>query len=318
MAWRAGAEATDVEFYQFHPTALYVAGAPRKLISEAVRGEGALLLNARGERFMPHYHERAELAPRDAVSRAIVNEIRETGRTAVYLDMRHIPSARLDLRFPGIRDLCARYDIDIAGDLVPVRPAAHYHVGGVRVDVNGRTTVPRLYACGEVAATGLHGANRLGSNSLLEGLVLGARAGDLAGRRAAAETDGITHGAIRHDVSPARHGAVDLHDVTNALRAVSWRNLGIERSRFSLEEALTMMTFWSRYVMDQEFAEEAGWQLQNMLVVAGLIAAAALRREESRGVHFRTDFPERIDPQWRAHLRLVRGRSARLEQIEGR
>jgi L-aspartate oxidase len=312
MAWRAGAELSDMEFYQFHPTAFYVAGAPRKLISEAVRGEGAYLLNARHERFMPNYHERAELAPRDAVSRAIVCEIRETGHTSAYLDMRHIPASRLEMRFPAIRGFCAQYDIDIATDLVPIRPAAHYHVGGIRVDVNGRTSLGRLFACGEVSTTGLHGANRLGSNSLLEGLVIGARAGELAGRAAAEEEGDVYHMRISHQVPPERHAGVDVHDVTNALRAVCWRNLGIERSRFGLEEAMTMMHFWSRYVMDVEFADESGWQLQNMLLIACLLAEAALAREESRGVHFRIDFPDRSDDEWLCHLIVQRGHENRI------
>ncbi len=304
MAYRAGADLADVEFYQFHPTALYIAGAGRALISEAVRGEGAHLLNVRRERFMQRYHELGELAPRDAVSRAIVTEIRETGHICAYLDMRHIPEERLAMRFPAIRDLCAQYDIDIARDLVPIRPAAHYMVGGVRVDLAGRSDVEKLYACGEVACSGFHGANRLGSNSLLEGLVLGARAGTEAGRRAASDRNAAMHPRISYQVRAPKHAEVDVADVTNALRAVAWRSLGIERNHFGIEEALHSMRFWSRYVMEKEFNDVPGWQLQNMLTVARCLAQASLIREESRGVHYRTDFPERDDATWSKHIVL--------------
>jgi len=302
MAYRAGAELCDLEFYQFHPTALYVAGASRALISEAVRGEGGILLNARHERFMPRYHQRAELAPRDAVSRAIVREIKETGHTCVYLDLRHIPAERLAARFPGIRELCLQFDIDIAKDLVPVRPAAHYMIGGVRVDLDGRTTLPRLWACGEVACSGLHGANRLGSNSLLEGLVIGCRAGDRAGSAAARDPAEPLHPRLKVRAAPSQRDAIDVGDVKNALRAVTWRSLGIERHRYGMEEAIHMMRFWGRYVMDKEFQDAAGWELQNMLMLARLVAEAALSREESRGVHYRTDFPEPRDGEWKVHI----------------
>lgn len=307
MAYRAGAELVDLEFYQFHPTALYVAGAARALISETVRGEGARLLNARGERFMPRYHEDGELAPRDAVSRAIVREIRETGHTCVYLDMRHLPAELLERRFPAIREFCAQYDIDIARDLVPVRPAAHYMIGGIRIDLDGRTSVARLHACGETASCGLHGANRLGSNSLLEGLVIGGRAGEAAGRAAAAEPGDARYIRLGVSVAAPRHGPLDVADVTNSLRAIAWRDLGIERGQFGLEEAIHMMQFWSRYVMDKEFDDAAGWELQNMLLVARLIAEAALARTESRGVHYRTDFPARDDATWLRRIVLRRG-----------
>ena len=306
MAYRAGAELCDIEFYQFHPTALYVAGASRALISEAVRGEGGLLLNARQERFMPKYHERAELAPRDTVSRAIVNEIRETGHTCAYLDVRHIPAERLAKRFPGISYLCAQFDIDLARDLVPIRPAAHYMIGGVKVGLDGRTTVPRLFASGEVACTGLHGANRLGSNSLLEGLVVGYHAGEAAGSAAAEQSAETAHPRMKAQLAAAQHDVIDVGDVTNAIRAVAWRSLGIERTRVGIEEAVHMMQFWGRYVMDRGFEHAAGWELQNMLLVARLIAHTALLREESRGVHFRTDFPRMDDENWKVRIVLRR------------
>ncbi len=312
MAYRAGVKLTDLEFYQFHPTALYVAGASRALISEAVRGEGGILLNARHERFMSKYHERGELAPRDAVSRAIVNEIRETGHTCAYLDMRHIP--QLDKRFPGIKELCEQFDIDITKDLVPIRPAAHYMIGGVKVDINGVCTMPRLFACGEVACTGLHGANRLGSNSLLEGLVVGRHAGKAA-RQIAGGSNPPPHPRVKVHNSAAQHVAIDVEDVTNALRALAWRNVGIERSRFGLEETVHMLHFWGRYIMDKEFNERGGWELQNMLVVARLIAESATLRAESRGVHFRTDFPHVDDEHWKLHIIQRRQAKPELEPV---
>lgn len=301
MAYRAGAEVCDVEYYQFHPTALYVAGASRALISEAVRGEGAFLVNGRQERFMPQYHERAELAPRDAVSRAIVSEIRETGHTCVYLDARHIAAAKFRARFPGISDLCSRFDIDVSHDLIPVRPAAHYMIGGVRVSREGASSVPRLWACGEVACTGLHGANRLGSNSLLEGLVVGYHAGDAAGRAAASEPGEAEHRRLKVAQKTGPED-IDVNDVTNSLRATAWRSLGIERNRFRIEESIELMRFWGRYVYSREFRTAPGWELQNMLLVGRLLGEAALAREESRGVHFRTDFPEADDERWRVRI----------------
>jgi len=305
MAYRAGAELCDIEFYQFHPTALYVAGAARALISEAVRGEGGLLLNARKERFMPKYHERAELAPRDAVSRAIVTEIRDTDHTCAYLDVRHLPAEQLKKRFPTICKLCAQFDIDMTRDLVPIRPAAHYMIGGIRVGLNGASSIPRLWACGEAACTGLHGANRLGSNSLLEGLVVGYHAGSEAAQAAATEGKDPINPRISIRLGAEEHEAIDVADVTNALRAVAWRDLGIERSRYHLEEAIHMMRFWGRYVMDKEFDHHAGWELQNALLIARLLGASALMREESRGVHYRTDFSDTHDDRWRVRLVLT-------------
>ena len=315
MAWRAGAELSDLEFYQFHPTALYVAGASRTLISEAMRGEGGLLLNAHHERFMPEYDERAELAPRDAVSRAIVAEIKKTGHTCVYLDVRHVPAAQLVKRFPCISNICAQFDIDISRDLIPVRPAAHYMVGGVRVNLQGRTSLPRLFACGEAACTGLHGANRLGSNSLLEGLAMGRHVGDAAGVAAARESADTAHPRLKVKVAAAKREAIDVGDVTNALRAAAWRSLGIERTRFVLEECIHMMRFWARYVMHEEFRHPAGWEMQNMLLVARLLAESALLREESRGVHFRTDFPDRDDENWQVHIALRKNAEPKLNPV---
>jgi L-aspartate oxidase len=305
LAYRAHAELQDLEFMQFHPTTLYVAGASRALITEAARGEGAILVNAKGERFMPRYHRQAELAPRDVVSRSIVKEMQRTNTTCVYLDLTHIPKEKLLARFPGIRDLCASFDIDITKAKIPVRPSAHYMVGGIKVARDGTTNIANLYACGETAATGLHGANRLGSNSLLEAVVFGQRAGAEAGRRAAKKKEPIPK-RINSVINSPRAVALDLEDVRNSLRALMWRDVGIERGANSLNDAEKMIDFWCSYVMDKEFNSIKGWELQNMLTVARLIATAAHQREESRGVHFRSDFPHLDNKHWQRHIVLAR------------
>jgi L-aspartate oxidase len=298
-AYRAGAELQDLEFYQFHPTTLYIAGAIRALISEAVRGEGAYLLDESGERFMGRYHKDAELAPRDVVSQAIVDEMKHSGATLVYLDLRHLDAKKVRERFPGLTELCAMFDLDLARDLIPVRPSAHYMIGGVGTGLDGRTSVANLLACGEVACTGLHGANRLASNSLLEVLVMGRRAGETAGR-ALESLKPVGPKPVENAPSQSRHRIL-LRDMEDSLRALMWRNVGIERDAKGLAEAKELLDFWCRYVLDSDFDSPEGWRLQNMLQVGRLIAACALEREESRGVHLRTDFPERDDKNWRRH-----------------
>ena len=304
MAYRAGAVVRDMEFYQFHPTTLYLAGAARSLISEAVRGEGAVLRNRDGEAFMVNYSPQADLAPRDVVSRAIVTEIRRTGHTSVYLDATHIPKGRLYSRFPCIRGVCGSFGIDIAQDLIPVRPSAHYMIGGVEVNARAETSIKNLYACGEVACTGLHGANRLGSNSLLEGLVYGYRAGSNAGQAAQAGDSVAVPHRLAGEPSAPLGGNIDVRDVRNALQALMWRSAGIERDSLGLQEAVSQINTWRRYVMTHTFSSVMGWELQNMLTVARLIAWAGDLRKESRGVHYRTDFPETRDKTWRKHIRL--------------
>jgi L-aspartate oxidase len=291
MAYRAGCELRDLEFVQFHPTTLYVAGAARVLISEAARGEGGILVNKSGERFMERYSEMKELAPRDIVSRAILAEMHQTGDTNVYLDLTHVPPARLAERFPRIKELCALFDIEISEDRIPVCPSAHYMVGGASTDLDGRTSVENLYACGEVASTGLHGANRLGSNSLLETLVTGRSAGDAAAR-AAAGRDRPVPGKIHSAGGEPGPGAIDLDDVRSSLRSTMWRNAGIVRDEQKLTRAVERTGFWSGYVLEREFDAPRGWRVQNMLTLANLIARVALDRRESRGVHFRSDFPD--------------------------
>jgi L-aspartate oxidase len=307
MAYRAGATLQDMEMVQFHPTTLYVAGSSRALVTEAVRGEGAYLVDRNGHRFMKDYHEMAELAPRDVVSRAIVEQIRKTHYTHVYLDVRHLPQQQFRERFPQLAKLVDQFDIDPSKDLIPIHPAAHYMIGGVDVDLDGRTSLAGLYAIGEASCSGLHGANRLGSNSLLEGLAYGARAGADAANAAKQDAPKFPL-SLEQRIRPSNKTELDVHDVKNSLRSVMWRNVGIERSGDRLTETREIIAFWSRYVMDKTFDYAAlgqgavtGWELQNMLTACYLIATAAYTRTESRGAHFRTDYPKRDDPHFRLH-----------------
>lgn len=306
MAYRAGAELADLEFTQFHPTTLYIAGSSRSLISEAVRGEGAYLVNSAGARFMLGQHELAELAPRDAVSRAILRELSSGGSTGVYLDVRHIGAEAFAARFPSIAATLREFDIDPGHQLIPIRPAAHYMVGGVRVGPSGRTCIEGLYACGEAACTGLHGANRLASNSLLEGLVCGEEAGrDCGGIARAASVKPL---AIVSDIPISQRAWLDLADITSSLKSLMWRRVGIERDGAQLTEVVGELNYWAGYVLDKIFDDKTGWEVQNMLWTGALIARAALARRESRGIHSRRDYPG-TDPQLRHHLAWQRGES---------
>jgi L-aspartate oxidase len=301
-AYRAGAQLRDMEFMQFHPTVLYVAGSSRFLISEAVRGEGAYLRDKDGKRFMPEVDPRAELAPRDVVAQAIFRCMERTRHPNVYLDLSHLDPALVHRRFPGIDRVCRSFGLDITRDRIPIRPGAHYMIGGVSVDTEGRTTVPCLWAAGEVTSSGLHGANRLASNSLLEGLVYGAACGRGAAAAAARQPDSFTALPLRSHFAPETDGALDVADITNSLRSLMVRHLGVVRDRAGLEQAERDVAFWCRYVLGREFDARPGWELQNLLTVARLMIGAALRREESRGVHFRGDFPQRDDAHWQRHL----------------
>jgi len=315
LAWRAGAELRDMEFMQFHPTVLYIAGGARSLITEAVRGAGAHLVDRDGRRFMPEFDPRAELAPRDVVSRAITVVMQRTHHANVYLDLAHLDADMVRRRFPGMAEICAKFGLDLARDRIPVRPGAHYMIGGVTVDDTGRTTLPGLLAAGEVTSSGLHGANRLASNSLLEGLVYGARAGAAASADVLAMPGG--DGADEYRVPPISFprvaagepsGTLDLADIRNSLRALMWRHVGVERTEASLREALDAVEGWCRYVLPRQFADPSGWQLQNMLEVARLMIHAAIDRRETRGVHYRADHPATSDA-WRRHIAWQRGRS---------
>lgn len=309
VAFRAGAELRDMEFMQFHPTVLYIAGSSRHLISEAVRGEGAFLRDCTGYRFMSDYSPQLELAPRDEVSHAIVRQMEKTRHPCVYLDLSHLDPKLVRERFPHIGKVCAEFGIDITRDLIPVRPGAHYMVGGATVDADGRTTVPGLWAAGEVTSSGLHGANRLASNSLLEGLVFGRRAGKLASELAANMNDLYTALPLSSDWPQTEHDEEDelnLVDLRNSLGSEMWRNVGIQREKMGLETAERQVEFWNRYVATREFADPRGWELQNMLLVARLMIAGALRRTESRGTHFRRDYPN-ADPSQARHFSMAAG-----------
>jgi len=285
---------------------LYIAGSSRHLISEAVRGEGAYLRDSHGHRFMADYDPYLELAPRDIVSQAIVRQMEKTKHPCVYLDLSHLDPKLVRERFPHIGKVCAEFGLDITRDLIPVRPGAHYMVGGATVDPSGRTTVPALWAAGEVTSSGLHGANRLASNSLLEGLVFGRHAGHGASIRAQDMPDSFTAPNLISDWTSAEHedDELNLVDLRNSLGSEMWRNVGIQRERAGLESAEKQVEFWNRYVSSREFFSPPGWELQNMLLVSQLIIASALARTESRGTHFRRDFPQ-TDPAQAKHIDIV-------------
>lgn len=302
MAHRAGAVLRGMEMVQFHPTTIYIAGATRALVSEAVRGEGATLIDKTGHRFMPDYHPAADLAPRDVVSRSILAQMAKTRSTHVFLDARHMSEDAFRERFPGIYKMCMSFDVNPAKQPIPVHPSAHYMIGGVATDLHGRSNVANLYAIGEVSYTGLHGANRLGSNSLIEALVFGARAGQDAGERLHQEEGDLHVPRLSFDVALSTRTELDLADVRSSLRALMWRNAGIERNGSHLDESLEIIGFWSRYVLDKVFDNPAGWELQNMLQVAMIVARSANIRQETRGVHYRTDYPRTDDILWRKHI----------------
>jgi L-aspartate oxidase len=303
LAFRAGASIRDLEFMQFHPTTLYVAGAGRLLVSEIVRGKGGILVDRTGYRFMFDYHKDGELAPRDVVARAIVRQMVKTKDTSAYLDLRAIAG---DVReqFPHLAEVCSFFDIHIRRDRIPVRPAAHYCVGGVAVDPEGRTDVPGLYAVGEVASSGLHGANRIGSNSLLEGLVLGAVVGENAAS-VKGLTSGLPAGTFRRPVrKESRSVRLDLEDVAYSVRSLMGRLLGVERSGDGLDEAVSRLEGWARYLFSFEFDSPRAFEVANIVTAARLMAESARARLESRGTHYRTDHPDRDDEHWRAHTRI--------------
>ena len=305
-AFRAGAELRDMEFMQFHPTVLYIAGSSRSLISEAMRGEGARLLDNTGQRFMPGYDPRAELAPRDVVSQAIVTQMEKTRHPNVYLDVSYLDAQHVRRRFPGIAAACSEFGIDITTEQIPVRPGAHYMIGGVTVDHSGRTTLPGLWAAGEVASSGLHGANRLASNSLLEGLVFGAHAGEGASERAARMKDDFHAVPLNNPPPEQTSEPLDLADVRNSLKSLVWRAAGVRRDGQRLAQAAETIDNWCRYALVRDLCEPRGWELQNMLLVAQLLIRAAEQRMESRGVHLRTDFPDLDKEKWQRHLTYQR------------
>jgi L-aspartate oxidase len=306
IAYRAGAELRDMEFMQFHPTVLYIAGSSRSLITEAMRGAGARLVDRTGYRFMPDYDERAELAPRDVVSRAITSQMEKSRHPNVYLDLSHLDPEKVRARFPGIAAICAEFGIDIARDPIPVRPGAHYMIGGVTVDLDGRTTLAGLWAAGEVTSSGLHGANRLASNSLLEGLVYGAHAGEGASQQAAQSADDFRALPLENPRAEDGTEPLDLADIRNSLKSLMWRSVGVRRAGDQLAEAEEDVDRWCSYVLPRQFQEPSGWELQNMLTVSRLMIRAALNRQETRGVHVRSDYPATDNANWRRHLTFRR------------
>lgn len=305
MAYRAGVELRDMEFMQFHPTVLYIAGSSRSLITEAVRGEGAYLIDSNDYRFMADYDNRMELAPRDVVSQSIVTQMAKTNSPNVFLSLKHLSADHVRARFPGIAKAVAEFGLDITSDPIPVRPGAHYMIGGITVDNVGRTSLPGLWAAGEATSSGLHGANRLASNSLLEGLVYGVS----AAREASAEAlkssnDDLEVFPIASCQLRTNSTAIDIADIRNSLRSLLWRSAGVRRDAPSLSAAIETIHMWQKYVLAQEFPNGDGWELQNMLTVGKLVCESALQREESRGVHLRTDFPDTDDEHWRKHIRI--------------
>lgn len=305
IAYRAGAKLRDMEMMQFHPTVLYIAGSSRHLITEAVRGEGGYLVDVNGYRFMPDYDERMELAPRDIVSRAITDQMDITRHSCVYLDLTHLDPDMIGNRFPNISAMCREFGLDLAKDRIPVRPGAHYMIGGLSVDLNGKTTLPGLWAAGEATSSGLHGANRLASNSLLEGLYFGIKAGRGASAAALEIADNFEAPPIASDRPPSLddHDRLNLTDLQNSLSSIMWRNAGIRRDEAGLADAAAQVDFWERYVSLREFQSVEGWELQNMLLVARLMIESARARTESRGVHYRSDFPD-PDPAFEGHVSI--------------
>ncbi len=300
LAYRAGAQLADLEFIQFHPTVLYHPQNRSFLITEAVRGEGGILRNAEGKRFMPEYHELAELAPRDVVSRAIFMEMKKTGKPNVYLDITFKPREWLEKRFPNIFRTCLGYGIDISKDYIPVAPAEHYCMGGIKTDIFGRTKIKGFYACGEAACSGIHGANRLASNSLLEGLVFG--------NKIAGEINRIIDD-IRRDsgFSASYHRErksldVDINAIKKDIQKIMIQHVGIIRDRQGLELAREKIARYREMLRDYKNTNPDDFEVQNMLLLSYLVIESALEREESRGAHFRADFDRTDDINWKRHI----------------
>jgi len=303
LAFRAGAQVMDMEFYQFHPTALRLPGAPCFLVSEAVRGEGGILRDVHGRAFMKDYHPLADLAPRDVVSQAIVQEMRKTSSNHVLLDVTHLPGQRIRTRFPHIYRFALEQGLDITTTPVPVAPAAHYMMGGVKVNTGGMSTLKGLYACGEVGCAAVHGANRLASNSLLESLVFA--------RRVVEHTQGRTAGPEttprREELLPLPHRATaetaaSPLDVAS-LQQLVWHDVGIVRRGDRLLRAAQLLAAWENSALAP--TDRPSHESVNLLAVARLMTEAALLREESRGAHYRTDFPQ-PSPEWERHIAFVK------------
>lgn len=304
MAFRADAEIADMEFVQFHPTALYLKNAPRFLLSEALRGEGAYLRNGEMHRFMSKYHPMGELAPRDVVARAIVHEleVEHVADPVVYLDLTHLRADHIRARFPRIYSTCLEYNIDITTDLIPIRPAAHYAMGGIRSDIEGRTSLPGLYAAGEAAATGVHGANRLASNSLLEGLVFGAR----AGRRMRQDLCSPAAHARQHRAASNGPVTTPMEEIIHQIQDLMWRDVGIVRIASGLKRALQQLQAMMPRLAHPH--TRRAFEARNLHILGLLVARSALARQESRGAHYRLDFPAHDDAKFLKHA-VIKGDS---------
>ena len=304
IAFRGGTTMMDMEFVQFHPTSLFLPHSPRFLLSESLRGEGAYLKNIHGKRFMENYHPLAELAPRDVVSRAIISETKKTNASWVYLDLTHLKPSFVRSRFPKIFNTCFTYNLDLAKDMIPVNPAAHYMMGGVKTDLWGRTTLSGLYAAGEIACTGVHGANRLASNSLLEGLVYGARSGkDMASDRNPRPSAPPGYLLEEEQGSLKRK---DFERIRQEINNMMWDKVGIMRDKVGLEEAIEYLKKY-RHLSQYHPLDRYEMETINIYLVGLLIAVSALRREESRGAHYRKDFPQPDDKKWKLHSTIHKG-----------
>ena len=301
LAYHAGAEVTDMEFFQFHPTALRLPGVTPFLISEAVRGEGGVLRNGEGRAFMADYHPAGDLAPRDVVARGILSQMRRTGSDRVYLDVTHLPPHKVSARFPQIYRFCLDHGLDITTSPIPVAPAAHYMMGGVKANAWGETNVPGLFACGETACTGVHGANRLASNSLLEVVVFSKR----IVQRALEDAQPYHVGAEQRHTLRERGGRSAITPLgLSALQSLMWGEVGMMRHGDDLEEAAAVLAAWQEDI--DEPSDRPSYELANLVLVGRLMAEAALEREESRGAHYRSDYPH-TSFQWQRHIIFRKG-----------
>ena len=305
LAFNAGAEIADMEFFQFHPTALRLPGVTPFLISEAVRGEGGVLRNVEGYRFMPDYTPEGDLAPRDVVARSILYEMKKTGSDRVFIDVTHLPPHVITTRFPHIYRFCLDHGLDITKDLIPVAPAAHYMMGGIKTNSWGETNIAGLFACGETACTGVHGANRLASNSLLEVVVFSKRIIEKTGTGV---QDKSSCHRQKHRGSPlalfSRQAPESVPAPSlSALQQLHWDNVGIVRNKAELTEAANILAAWQKCLPQP--ADRPSYELNNLILTGRLVVEAALIREESRGAHFRSDFPKTL-PEWQRHIVFTR------------